>query len=179
MSDSRKTKAQLIEEVQTLRARIKKLEKQTPPSGFKLGKPQVIPDEILDKIDINAPDKIAEQITEALFVIDTDFIIRSANKAALELFGYSMEELRGKSAIILANRPQLSERIKHIKDLLLAGNTYIENDIHHKKNGQSFVAEIMISPISGKDGKINGFILVERDVSERHRLGRPLTKAPP
>ncbi len=106
-------------------------------------------------------------IRDAILVSDADRNIIDCNTAFTELFGYSLQELRGRKTSAVYN--DLSE----YKEMGLELTDNVKNPqfiytINYKtKGGQVFPGETNIFYLKKNSGEITGFIGLIRDVSER------------
>jgi PAS domain S-box-containing protein len=120
---------------------------------------------------------IVESSEDAVFSKDLDGIIRSWNRGAEQLYGYSAEEIVGKSVSLLypPNRPddffQIMERLKRGERV-----EHFET-IRVRKDGRLFDASVTISPLKDESGKIIGASDITRDITERKRLYQQLQEA--
>lgn len=116
---------------------------------------------------------------DAIVATDRDFRITLFNRAAADLFGYSLEEVLGESIDrLLPERLAAThrERMESFADLPgTLGRTHEHIEIVGRRaNGQEFPAEAAISKLV-EDGGIT-FMAVIRDISERRRDEETLRK---
>ncbi len=120
---------------------------------------------------------IIESSEDAIFSKEPNGIITSWNRGAEQLYGYSAEEIIGKSVALLYppehpdEFPQLMERIKRGERI-----EHFET-IRIRNNGQRFEASVSISPLKDESGRIIGASDITRDISERKRLEQELREA--
>ncbi len=107
-----------------------------------------------------------ENAEEHIIITDADGIILYANKAAERITGYSLAEMIGK-------RPSLwgKQMPKEFYDALWKTikedkKTFHGEVTNRKKNGRMYVADTLITPIVGDDGKIDFFVGIERDLTK-------------
>ena len=114
---------------------------------------------------------IFESTSDALFITDLDDRIVDANPAALEMHGYTLEELRGLEPFSLIHprsRPHTGEYLQTIA----AGKTYRGRAIEMRKDGSSFIADVLGTTITFQ-GKPH-ILAVVRDISEEAEQQRLL-----
>ncbi|MBN2225942.1 MAG: PAS domain S-box protein [candidate division Zixibacteria bacterium] len=167
MNDSGKTKAQLIEELETLRTRIAKLEsikhdRHSAPAPAALWQSGNSVD------DLSLFGALIEYIPDAIIVTGTDFLITHVNRAAGKLYGYRSDELIGKPPMMFGVHDQPQERDDAITDALKAGKIWTGVNIHRRKDGRTFICEESISPITDDTGSVRAFISVRRDITGRY-----------
>lgn len=107
----------------------------------------------------------------AIYMVDTDGIIRSWNAGAQLIKGYQAEEVLGKhySMFFRADEVAAGLPAKELADALERGRTE-EEGWRVRKDGTTFWANIVVTPIFGPDGDLRGFTKVTRDMTERRRL---------
>lgn len=120
---------------------------------------------------------IVESSEDAIISKLLDGTITSWNSAAARLFGYSEEEIVGRSILTLIP-PELQHEEPGIIARLVAGQR-IEHfeTVRLKKNGERIDVSLTISPIRDDNGHIIGASKILRDISERKRLEQSLLQA--
>ena len=112
---------------------------------------------------------IVESSRDAIISKDLDEKITSWNRGAQLIFGYSAEEMIGRSIRLLVPAERQSE-----EDAILAKIRAGERIEHHetirqRKDGELIHVSMTISPIRASGGKIIGASNIGRDITERHR----------
>jgi PAS domain S-box-containing protein len=93
-----------------------------------------------------------------------------ANKAFLDLTGYSEEEVIGTNCRFLQGEDTAPEAIEAIRRGLAADDHYIEVEIlNYRKDGSSFWNQLHISPVHDVDGKTIYYFASQKDVTARRR----------
>ena len=105
----------------------------------------------------------------AIITSDTNGIISGWNTGAEKTFGYAESEIIGKSADILFT-PEDREKGRPEKEMRTAAETGSSEDErwHLRKDGTRFYVSGVMQPL--KDGKIDGFVKVARDLTERIKI---------
>ncbi|MGC2077039.1 MAG: PAS domain S-box protein, partial [Xanthobacteraceae bacterium] len=112
---------------------------------------------------------IVENSDDAIITKNLDGIISSWNKAAERIFGYTAEEVIGKSCNIIHpperhdEEPALLARIRRGERI----NHY--ETISQRKDGSLIDVSLTVSPIKNAQGKIIGASKIARDITERKR----------
>ncbi len=105
---------------------------------------------------------------EALVYLDKKGNIIDINPRFTELFGYSLEEIKGRNLDNgMIHPPEKMEEGKWITEKWLKGKFYYET-IRKKKDGTLFPVSISGSRVM-LDGKLQGVIGMYRDITERKR----------
>ncbi len=114
--------------------------------------------------------------SEALLYLDEKANIIDANKRFTELFGYIVEEIRGKDVNcgIIHTTDKIKEGEILDKKALTQGYFQYET-IRKKKDGTLFPVSISGSPVL-IDGKVSGIIATYIDITERKELEKELQK---
>jgi PAS domain S-box-containing protein len=118
----------------------------------------------------------------AIFVLDPDGNVLTWNPGAQAMKGYTREEILGKhfSKFYL---PEAVQSGWPQRELTLADKEgrFADEGWRVRKNGTSFWASVIISPLRSDDGKLAGFAKVTQDLTERrqaeervHTLNREL-----
>jgi len=117
---------------------------------------------------------IVKKSSEAIICTDTDFQITYMNPAAEDMFGYTLEEVEGKTPGIFNAEPDDKKIQEEIYDSVSAGKTYKNVLLNKRKDGSKFYCEMKVSPIS--DGDIEGYVSPQRDVTDRVKAKQRLLK---
>jgi two-component system cell cycle sensor histidine kinase/response regulator CckA len=127
--------------------------------------------EELLQYQLNLADAIASNAAEALFLVDSEGRTTFANPSAVQMFGWSHEELIGQffHAKLHSRRPDGSpypiSECPHMQVLVSGQTLRGQDDFFIHKDGRMLPVTCSTAPIKG-DGAIAGAVLVVRDVSE-------------
>ncbi|MCF8198248.1 MAG: response regulator [Sulfuritalea sp.] len=113
---------------------------------------------------------IIDSTDDAIISTTLDGVIRSWNAGAEKLFGYTEEDIVGKSQQILIP-PDLLESESAILSRI-SQNEGIEHHetIRRRKDGRMIEISVTISPVSDGKGKPIGAANIARDITERKRV---------
>lgn len=105
----------------------------------------------------------------AIFRLDIGGIISSWNPGAEKLKGYKADEIIGKHFSIFYTKEDLKTE-KPVRELMQASmvGKYHEQGWRLKKDGSRFWADVTITAIYNKNGKIEGFSKITRDYTKRY-----------
>lgn len=118
--------------------------------------------------------RLMEDTSDAIFSTDTSYIIRSWNKAAELLFGYSVDEVKGKSAIDILRSPLNEETRKFIREEMINAG-YWKGEVYYLKKDDSLLTIFLsASRVKNVEGTLDGFVMVCRDFTERKKLEQQL-----
>ncbi len=108
-----------------------------------------------------------EQSPVMTIITNIEGTIEYTNLKALELTGYTRDELTGKNPRIFSSGEKPQEEYKILWQTITSGKEWVGEFHNKKKNGEVFWVSVKISPIVDKDGKISHFLAVEEDITER------------
>ncbi len=114
---------------------------------------------------------VTDNVVEAIITIDEEGNIESANPAALEIFGYELDELVGKNVTVLMPEPYRSMHDSYIENYLRTGKGEIIGKrggtelVGMRKNGSVFPMEIGVNEMDLGDRRY--FVGIARDITER------------
>ena len=110
-----------------------------------------------------------DQTADAIMITDPDGIIRYVNPAFETVTGYSRVEAIGETPRLLRSGQQPTEYYDTLWKTLLAGEVFRGSPINRRKNGDLYRAEQTITPIKDSEGRIQHFVSVMKDVTDRIR----------
>lgn len=150
-------------------SKIKKVKKETVETSFEetslASKVAVKP--VISLVD--AYKRIVGEVEDyAIILLDTKGDIRSWNKGAEKVKGYSAAEIIGKNYRIFYSREDKNMRLpeKILAEATKKGNANYEG-WRIKKGGTRFWGSITLTALHEDDGSISGYLKVTRDLTER------------
>lgn len=111
-----------------------------------------------------------ESTEESISIINTEGIIQYVNAAFEKITGYAREEAVGRRSRIFTGGRHGRAFCESIMQTLKQGNGWRGHVLSSRKDGTTYEADIVISPIRDASGEIASFVQVERDVTEKMRL---------
>lgn len=117
----------------------------------------------------------SEQAFNAILITDANFadsgpFIEYCNPAFCRMTGYHHEELLGASLRILQG-PKTDPEVIHSLRQALTQRTYWEGrTINYRKNGEVYIVNWNISPVTNERGELTHFVSVQQDVTVREQL---------
>jgi PAS domain S-box-containing protein len=119
---------------------------------------------------------LLENVNDAVTGSDQDYIIRFWNRGAENMFGWKAEEIVGRlGRDILRSEFLNTDRDTVLKILAETGRWKGEARQYHK-DGSSFISEISSITLRDENGKITGYVSVQRDISDRKRAEEEIRK---
>lgn len=111
--------------------------------------------------------RAVEQLTDAVFMTDTQGGIIYVNSAFEKIYGYSAEEAIGKTPRIIKSGMLSAEVYKHFWGTLLNKQAMSGEIVNRNKQGDLIPIEGTNVPILDNNNNIIGFMAVHRDITER------------
>jgi PAS domain S-box-containing protein len=116
-------------------------------------------------------------LRDAIFIIDADTVeIIDCNPAASEVFGYSRQEMLGRTTTFLhVDEATLEEFRKHLYYAVEEkGFLFLPEFSMKRKDGQVFSTEHSVTPLEDEQGERIGWVSVVRDITERKQAEEEL-----
>jgi diguanylate cyclase (GGDEF)-like protein/PAS domain S-box-containing protein len=112
---------------------------------------------------------IIDSSFDAIIGRTTDGIVTSWNTAAERIFGYSAEEILGRSVALLTAPGNSGEVEEHNQSLRRGEVVEPFEAVRVRKDGRRIHVESTASPIVSASGEISGISSITRDITERKR----------
>ena len=113
---------------------------------------------------------IVESSNDAIIGETLDGRITSWNQSAERIYGYTADEVLGRSMRILVPRERVND-VTQILERTKRGEVidHVET-MHLRKNGKQIYVSLVVSPIRDDAGQITGASTIARDITERKQL---------
>lgn len=109
-------------------------------------------------------------IRDGIFVVDDQRRIKDCNPAFSTLFGYKLEEIKGKESKFLYENEEIYDTIgKKVKENSGEEESFIYTPDFRKKNGEIFTGEMNVFYVRGHQGKKAGVMGLIRDITDRKK----------
>ncbi len=120
---------------------------------------------------------VVDSADDAIVSKDLNGIVKTWNKAACRIFGYSAEEMIGQPILKL-----IPEQLRYEEDEILRKLRAGERVDHYestrqRKNGELFDVSVTISPIRDESGRVIGASKIARDISDRKHVEKVLIQS--
>jgi PAS domain S-box-containing protein len=119
-----------------------------------------------------------EQSAESVLITDTEGTILYINSAFEQINGYSRQEAVGKKTRILIERNEKDTAVyEDLQMTLDRGEVWRGRLTNKKKDKTLYEAEVTISPVKDKSGRIINYVGVSRDVTKEALLQKQFIQA--
>src|SRR6185312_10837288 len=106
---------------------------------------------------------------DAIVSKDLNGIIQSWNPGAEKIFGYSAEEIIGKSIMLLIPPERRAEERMILERIRNGQRVHHYETMRLRRDGVLLDVSLTISPIKDAEGKVIGASKIARDITERKR----------
>jgi PAS domain S-box-containing protein len=120
---------------------------------------------------------IVESTDDAVIGRSLDGTILSWNKGAERLYGYAAEEAIGRHLSMLVPAHRTGELSRMVEQLKRGEHVDRFETERVRKDGQTIVVALTLSPIKDSDGKIIGGSVIARDVTEHKKAEKALSES--
>ncbi|MGH9730317.1 MAG: PAS domain S-box protein, partial [Candidatus Acidiferrales bacterium] len=117
---------------------------------------------------------IVSSSDDAIVGKDLSGIIRSWNKGAEAIFGYTAEEAVGRHITLIVPHDRLDEEATILERLKRGERIDHFETVRRRKDGELLDISATISPVKDSAGRVTGASKVARDITERKRIERAL-----
>jgi|GEM_PF-646685 len=108
-----------------------------------------------------------EQAAHAIYITDIDGKIQYVNPSFEEITGYAADEVFGDTPAILSSGEYDESFYADLWETVLSGEDWEHEMVDERKDGQRIILDQTIAPIETDDGTIEGFVAINRDITER------------
>ena len=118
-----------------------------------------------------------EQSTVSVMITDNNGKIIYVNPKFVEMTGYKIEEIKGKTPHILKSGLNTEKFYKKLWNTLLAGKDWAGDFQNKRKNGELFWQHSVITPILNSKNEITHFVAIQQDVTQNKKMLKELHAA--
>jgi PAS domain S-box-containing protein len=120
---------------------------------------------------------IVDSSDDAIVSKDLNGTITSWNKSAERLFGYTAEEIVGRSVTLLIPSDRQDEEPRIIERLKAGERVDHFETLRRRKDGTLLDISLTISPVRDENGKIIGASKIARDITQQKRVEAEIRRA--
>jgi PAS domain S-box-containing protein len=147
---------------------------ELPDSAKTTGFPDELPSGELASYWLSA---IINSAEDAIVSKTLDGIIRSWNKGAERIFGYTADEVIGKPVTILIPPDHTNEETAILARIKSGQSIEHYETVRVRKDGQLIDISLTVSPIKSSDGRVIGASKIARDITARRHAQRELNES--
>ena len=121
---------------------------------------------------------VARKANDSVIISDRDGRITWVNEAFTRHTGYSFDEARGKTPPQLLDGPDSDQAVAEAVNAARASGQPLRTEVlNYTKGGRKIWVDINLVPIRTPDGAVDGFISIERDVTDARAQAAELEEA--
>ncbi len=113
---------------------------------------------------------VTQQVSDAIFIADPEYNITYMNDAAIEKFGYTLDEVKGQKLSFFSREKAPDDVNKSVQQTIKSGKVCAATIIKHHKNGSKIICDCRLSPLYDEKGQICSLIDVQRDVTKQYEV---------
>lgn len=112
--------------------------------------------------------RIAQETNNGVVITDPEGNIEWVNKGFTKITGFSLEEsIHQNPGKLLQGESTDHSSVNFIHDALLNEKEFTTEILNYHKSGRPYWLEITCNPLYSSDGKLEGFMAIETDITER------------
>lgn len=119
---------------------------------------------------------LLENVNDAIFALDARENITYWNSAAERLYGWTADEVMGRPLLDVVHSTLTHQEQADRRRRLVGGEQVLEETLHYHREGKPIDVEGRGVALRSAAGEINGYVWVNRDVSDRRRAQDLLRK---
>ena len=113
---------------------------------------------------------VVDHTADSVMMVDRAGRITFVNAAFERLTGYTRSEVLNRNPRLLKSGLQPTAFYDRMWSAIAAGGQWEGEFVNRRKDGSFFTQETIISPIRDAEGKLSGYVAVNRDVSDKRAL---------
>ena len=121
---------------------------------------------------------VASRTHSAVIITDAAGLVLWVNEGFTRISGYAFEEVRGRKPGSLLQGPATdAATVARMREHLAAGRGFHCEILNYTKDGREYWLDVEVQPMLGADGRIEKFMAVELDITDRKAKERELRQA--
>ncbi|MBL9210835.1 MAG: PAS domain S-box protein, partial [Opitutaceae bacterium] len=120
---------------------------------------------------------VASRTASAVLITDADWRIEWVNESFVRVFGYALEEVKGRRPAEILGGPRLRpETLAQIDAACSRGEPFLGELINYTKDGQPRWMEVEIQTLKDAGGRVTGYLSLQLDITARKRIEAEVAK---
>ena len=126
-----------------------------------------VTDEVLRREEMRVLSMVANGTDNSVIITGTDGMFEYVNPGFTRLFGWTFDEVRGKTPGQVLQGPLTNpETVRRMGQCIAAGQPFYEEVVNYSKNGAPFWISLAINPIFDAAGKVERYISITADITK-------------
>jgi len=117
------------------------------------------------------------RLHDSILITDSNFKIVSVNKPFEEMYGYTLEDVLGKTPDVLNAEPMTEANPQEIYDAIARNDVWQGSTLSVRKDGSRFVSELTASALIDEQGKPFAYVGTQRDITEKKKAEEAMKTA--
>jgi PAS domain S-box-containing protein len=117
-----------------------------------------------------------ENAGHAIYITDADGTIEYVNAAFEETTGFAADEAIGRNPRILQSGEHDEQYYEDLWSTILRGDVWEGEVVNERADGERFVVDQTVAPVTDGDGDVERFVAINTDVTERKERERELRR---
>lgn len=113
---------------------------------------------------------VLDQAPAAVYIINSDLRFEYMNPAFTKQSGYTKNDLLNKHVNETIYNGKIPDSRSFIAESLLKGETWQGELLSRHKSGRTYWANTIASPYKDESGKVDGYIIIQQDISEHKKM---------
>lgn len=114
--------------------------------------------------------QLLDAVGEAVIATDLDGVIQYWNRSAERLYGWTADEVRGRSIIDATPSTVAQGQSLGLMERLRSGESWTGEVEVRRRDGSTFPAEVTNAPVVDEQGQLTGIIGVSSDITTRKKI---------
>jgi PAS domain S-box-containing protein len=121
---------------------------------------------------------VASRTSSGVVLTDTEWRVQWINDGFTRLFGFTLDEIRGRQPVTFMIGPETDPRtLEAMGQAGIAGRPYVGEILHYAKDGRKVWVELEIQPVRNDQGILTGFMGLQLDITQRKQQSAQLREA--
>jgi len=129
------------------------------------------------ELEIRKLSRVVEQSPVTVMITNIEGSVVYVNAKFMQLTGYTREDIIGKNPSILQSGKTSPEVYNDLWKTITSGQEWRGELCNMKKNGEDYLESACISAMIDENGKINHYIAVKEDITDKRRMEEALMQS--